>query len=61
MTLKAVCQWLNTSQPTMYRWMARPDGPPVRKLGRRLLFNRDEIQHWVLTQPGFNLPSNPQM
>ena len=32
---------------TLYKWHHRREGPPVRKLGRRLLYRNDELVAWV--------------
>jgi hypothetical protein len=46
--------YINVSQPTLRRLINQPDGPPFRKVNRRLVFNRGEGDAWMLTRPTFN-------
>lgn len=32
---------------TLYEWRLRGEGPPARKVGRRLLYRRDELIAWI--------------
>jgi DNA-binding transcriptional MerR regulator len=32
---------------TLYAWRSRNQGPPARRVGRRLLYRRDELVAWI--------------
>ena len=35
---------------TLCRWEARQIGPPCTRIGRRVLYRRDEVEVWILEQ-----------
>lgn len=35
---------------TLYAWRSRNQGPPARRIGRRLLYKRDELLAWIEAQ-----------
>lgn len=41
---------LRTPIQTMYGWRHRGEGPPARRVGRKLLYRRDELLAWVEAQ-----------
>jgi excisionase family DNA binding protein len=48
LTVKAVSERLQVKPSTVYLWAAQGTIPHL-KLGRLLRFDRDEIEHWLLT------------
>lgn len=50
LTVHEVAELLRTPVSTVYQWSYRGDGPPARKVGRRLLFKRDEVIEWADAQ-----------
>jgi hypothetical protein len=40
-------QMLRTPVATLYAWRQQGGGPPARKVGKRLLYRRDELIAWV--------------
>lgn len=40
-------QMLRTPVATLYAWRQRGGGPPARKVGKRLLYRRDELIAWI--------------
>lgn len=55
MDLKASCAYLNRSRSWVYRAMSRM-GLPAHRMGTRWVFRRLEVDQWILTLPGVNLP-----
>lgn len=47
MTLPEVATVLRVSPRTLYAWREEGGGPPGFRVGRRLLFDRDEVKGWV--------------
>lgn len=47
LTVKAAGELIRTPVATLYQWSYRHEGPPVRKVGRRLLYPRDQLVAWV--------------
>ena len=45
-----VAELLRTPKATLYSWRARGEGPPARKVGRRLLYRLDEVIAWADAQ-----------
>lgn len=43
-------EFIRTPKATLYSWRHRGEGPPCRKIGRRLLYNRDDLVEWVESQ-----------
>jgi excisionase family DNA binding protein len=46
---------LRTPLATLYRWRHEGTGPPARRVGKRLLYRRDEVIAWVESRT--DLPS----
>lgn len=51
LTTEHVSKLLNVSQQTLLRWRQDGKGPPCTKVGRRWLYDQDEIQAWLSKQP----------
>jgi predicted DNA-binding transcriptional regulator AlpA len=51
LTLPETAEYLRVSMASLYRAMARPDGPPVRLVGARRVVNVGELERWALRQP----------
>lgn len=47
MTVEEVAEYLKTTPEALHQLRTRGDGPPAHKVGRRLLFWRDDINAWV--------------
>jgi excisionase family DNA binding protein len=41
---------LKVSARTVDRWRRLGEGPPITKLGRRVLYRRSTLQAWLLTR-----------
>ena len=41
---------LRTPVATLYAWRHRNQGPPARRVGKRLLYRRDEVIDWIEAQ-----------
>lgn len=54
---KQAAVYLSRSEPQLRRDINCPDGPPFRKVGRKLIFHTGELDAWLQSRPGFNLPS----
>jgi len=39
---------LNVCKRTLDRWRKLDEGPPVTKLGRRILYRRSSVQAWLV-------------
>lgn len=38
---------IRTPRATLYQWRHQGIGPPARRVGKRLLYRRDELIAWV--------------
>ena len=47
LTIDEVAAFIRTTKPTLYDWSYNHEGPPVYKIGRKLLYKRDEVMAWV--------------
>ena len=56
MRMKSIATFLGCSVPTVYRAMAHK-GLPARRLGGVWVFSKDEVESWVKSLPGINLPN----
>ena len=56
MRIKSAAAYLGCSVSTLYRRMAK-DGLPAHRLGGYWGLYRSEMDAWVKSQPGINLPS----
>jgi excisionase family DNA binding protein len=41
-----ICRYLNVSNETVYKWIEQR-AMPGHRVGRRWMFNRDEVDAWV--------------
>jgi predicted DNA-binding transcriptional regulator AlpA len=41
---------LDVAKPTLVRWRLQKRGPPVTRLGRRILYRRSSVQTWLTAQ-----------
>lgn len=55
MTLPDAMAYLKVSRPHLYHLMAN-EGLPARKLSKRWTFSRAELDDWIKSRPGINLP-----
>ena len=51
LTTAEAAELLRTPIGTMYQWRHRNEGPPAHRIGKRLLYNRDELIAWIGGQP----------
>lgn len=47
LTLPETAKLVRAPEATLYGWRHRNYGPPARRVGRRLLYRRDEVIAWV--------------
>lgn len=47
MTLDQLCDLLQSDRRTLYRMRKAGEGPPEFKIGRKVLFDRAEVQKWL--------------
>ena len=52
----AVADLLQLSEHTLRTWRHLGKGPPFRKLGGRVIYERADVEHWVSHQPKRNAP-----
>jgi hypothetical protein len=43
---------LKVSERTLDRWQRLRAGPPITRLGRRILYRRSSLQAWLLAREG---------
>lgn len=48
MTVKEVTEWCRISRATLMRWLRTGRGPAYVRLGRRILFRRDDVERWLV-------------
>jgi excisionase family DNA binding protein len=46
-TLPELARWLRVSERHVQRLLQTGDAPPATRLGRRIIFNRANVQHWL--------------
>lgn len=44
--VKDICKYLNISDETLYKWI-RDKFIPAHRVGKRWMFDKDEIDRWV--------------
>lgn len=47
LTTEEAAEILRTPVQTLYQWSYKKEGPPARKVGRRLLYPRDQLIDWI--------------
>lgn len=47
LTTSEAAELLRTPVATLYQWRHKRVGPPARRVGRKLLYRRDELVAWV--------------
>lgn len=47
LNIDEVADLIRTPKATLYRWRHMGSGPPAHRVGRRLLYRRDEVIAWV--------------
>jgi excisionase family DNA binding protein len=50
MTVLEAAEMLRTPVSTLYQWRHKRMGPPASRVGRRLLYKRDDLVAWVESQ-----------
>lgn len=50
MTTTEVAERLRVPEPTLRYWRHQGAGPPSFKLGRRVLYRRDDVDAWLARQ-----------
>jgi hypothetical protein len=50
LTIDQLAAELDVAVITLKRWGALRQGPPVTKIGRRVLYRRSAVQAWLLRQ-----------
>lgn len=48
--IKAVAGWTGTPEETLRYWRHRGEGPASFKLGRRVVYYRDDVERWLAEQ-----------
>ncbi len=48
MTRAELAAHLDVSEITLSRWQAQGIGPPLAKLGRRVLYRREAVRAWMV-------------
>lgn len=49
---------LKVCERTLDRWRRLGEGPPITKLGRRILYRRTSLQSWLRARERASAPSN---
>jgi Helix-turn-helix domain len=49
-TQKEAAAELKVTERTLDRWQRLREGPPITKLGRRILYRRSGLQAWLLAR-----------
>ena len=47
MTLEEVADYCKVRPATLHKWRHRGQAPRAAKIGRRLVFRRDEVEKWA--------------
>lgn len=50
LTTEEVAEWLRTSAATIRYWRHLNQGPPGFKVGRRVLYRREDVETWISQQ-----------
>lgn len=50
LTTQAAADHLGLARRTLERWRLVRQGPPYRKLGRRVVYPRDALEEWASAQ-----------
>jgi len=50
LTLDEAAAELKVGRRTLDRWRQLGEGPPITKLGRRVLYRRKSLEAWLLTR-----------
>ncbi|KPQ06173.1 MAG: putative site-specific integrase-resolvase [Rhodobacteraceae bacterium HLUCCA12] len=50
MDRQELAETLGISVETLRRWQAQGIGPPLAKLGRRVLYRREAVRQWMVTR-----------
>jgi len=50
LTVDEVAHLLRTPVASLYQWRYKGYGPPARKVGRKLLYERGEAVRWIEAQ-----------
>jgi excisionase family DNA binding protein len=50
LTAEEVARLIRVPVSTLYAWRYRKSGPPARRVGRKLLYERSEVIRWVESQ-----------
>lgn len=51
-TQKQAAAQLKVTDRTLERWQRLREGPPITRLGRRILYRRSSLQAWLLAREG---------
>jgi excisionase family DNA binding protein len=46
LTVDDICKYLSITKDTVYKWIEQK-GMPASKIGRKWLFRKEDIDHWV--------------
>jgi predicted DNA-binding transcriptional regulator AlpA len=57
LTIEQLAAELDIAVITLKRWGALRQGPPVTKIGRRVLYRRSAVQAWLLRQEQKSAPA----
>jgi len=52
LTQKEAAAELKVTDRTLDRWQRLREGPPVTRLGRRILYRRSSLQAWLCAREG---------
>ena len=47
LSIDEAAEFMRVNRKTLYDVVARGEGPPVRKIGRRIVIMRDVMLHWL--------------
>jgi predicted DNA-binding transcriptional regulator AlpA len=50
LTIDQLATELDIAVITLKRWAALKQGPPVSKIGRRVVYRRSSVQQWLVKQ-----------
>lgn len=56
MDFKTNCAYLNKSRSWLYKAIGKM-GLPAHRMGTRWVFRKSEVDAWIRTLPGVNLPN----
>lgn len=49
-SVEALSEWLGVPVGTLYKWRERGQGPRSAKLGKRLRYDRRDVDSWIESQ-----------